>query len=424
MIEKLRRRFMRVALVALSLAMILVTAAIYAADNVAAWQEMRSTLTDLMDRQSRAPDVPDFDGRGRHRKNLMDESRFFIAALEEDDRPRITDGHLETNLSEDEMLDMVERVREEGREGGRIGDYLYGTFERGDGSTGLLFLNCETRLVQLRTLALFSVAACALGILAAAVAVSLYSRRMIRPMVENEKQQKRFITDASHELKTPLTVISANMEVLNLEVPDNTWVRSTQKQVSVLRRLVDQMVYLFRMEENDAVLDVRTVNMSRLAMEVAEPMMAMAEFQGKTMTADTGTDVTLPADPKAMERLVSILCDNAVKYTPEGGAICLRVERRGRNLLLVTENDTRLPMDEETCGHLFDRFYRGDPSRNKEGTGGYGIGLSIAKAIAERHGGTVGARWTAGKLEIHCLLPDEGGGRKRGSDNEDRPKKK
>ncbi len=235
--------------------------------------------------------------------------------------------------------------------------------------------------------------------------MALFSRRAIKPLVENAVMQKQFITDAGHELKTPLTVIAANMDVLALETGENEWVQSTKKQVANMRGLVNELIYLSRLDEEDAKLKREDVDLSKLAREAAEPFVGMAEFSGKSMAVDVEDGVRVTGDAAALHRLVSILCDNAVKYAPEGDAIAVTLKRDRRGVALTTENGLAAPLSPEALTHLFDRFYRADESRSRE-SGGYGIGLSVARAIAEKHGGRLAARQSedARRIRFTCRL--------------------
>ena len=238
--------------------------------------------------------------------------------------------------------------------------------------------------------ALISAAACAGCICLAWLLVALFSKRAIKPLVENAVMQKQFITDAGHELKTPLTVISANMDVLALETGENEWVQSTKKQVANMRGLVNELIYLSRLDEEDAKLKREDVDLSRVVRDASEPFAGMAEFSGKTMSVEVEDSVHISGDGAALQRLTSILCDNAVKYAPEGDAIRVRLKQDKRGIAFSVENGLKQPLSQDQIAHLFDRFYRTDESRNRE-SGGYGIGLSVAKAIVEKHRGTIRA---------------------------------
>ena len=407
MIEKLRSRFFRIAFIAMTVAMLLVAAAI----NVINWFNVRSelseTLTMLAENQTEPPErgnLP-FRERSRHQKNLINESSFFVASWSEERGANLRGQLQDESIDQSEALSMVTEAAQSGNTEGTVGEYRFLKTENSLSEEVYIFLNAETRLTQIRNLALFSLVACAVGILLASIAVSLYSRKAIEPLLKNEREQKQFITDASHELKTPLTVISANMDVLSMDVPNNTWIHSTQKQVAQMRRLVDELVYLSRLEEGGRVLETKPIQIRKLLEEVAEPFAAMAEFQGKKMEVRAEDGLTVSGDEAALQRLFSTLCDNAVKYTPEDGEIIAEARADGKQALIRFSNTVSEPLTEEQCQRLFQRFYRADPSRDKGKRGGFGIGLAIAAAIAEKHGGSVAAEMQSLRLVITCRLP-------------------
>ena len=428
MIRKLRLRFIRITVLTLTVAMVLVVAIVNVANLISVRSELSVTLSLLAD--SAVPSVPEerddeirndgnarrggpgnmndrFGDRNRHTRNMVSESSWFYAFVSEDGSigaPVLADM---AEMDEDTARSLVQQALDSGKSTGYIGDYLFLVQQTLSSGTRVSVLDCETRLASVRTLALISGAACLGGILLALLLVSLASRRAVLPTIRNMEQQKRFITDASHELKTPLTVISTNMELLNMELPDNQWVRSTQKQTSALRRLVDELVYLSRMEEEHPALAMESVDLGNLLSETAEPFAAMAEFGGKEMriSADPGLRVT--GDRASLQRLLSTLCDNAVKYTPEGGSIFAGATAEGRSAVIRVANTTDQPLTKEQCAPLFNRFYRADPSRSKEKQNGFGIGLSIAAAIAEKHGGAIRAAMENDQLVLTCTLPRE-----------------
>lgn len=406
MIRAIRRRFIRIALAVLALAMLLVTGII----NVTNWLNVRAELWETM--AALTEDNGPFGKRGarsRHMRNMLDESRYFVVNVDGDGKAVFRDSFRLSEL-EDEYNAIVERALQSGRASGFIGDYLYAFSDATRGGRTALFLNCETKLNRARRLALISAGACVGCILLAWALVALFSRRAIKPLVDNAIMQKQFITDAGHELKTPLTVISANMDVLMLETGPNEWIRSTQKQVANMRGLVNEMIYLSRLDEEDAKLRREDVDLSKLARETAEPFVGMAEFSGKSMEVEIEDGIHLTGDGAALQRLVSIVCDNAVKYAPDGDSIRVRLRRSRRGVTFTVENGLREPLKQEQLDRLFDRFYRTDESRNKE-SGGYGIGLSVAKAIAEKHGGTLKARQTddGKRIKFICGLPARSG---------------
>jgi signal transduction histidine kinase len=403
---------MRIAISVLALAMVLVAVIINGANWVNVRSELYETLGFLEEMQAQKGamgpgprgDLPTRRGNpSRHLRNMANESRFFSVTVGDDGSCALGDTTHVSEEDADSLVELATRALAGGRTSGFWGDYLF----RVNGQSGervALFLNCETKLTRVRLLALISAVACAGCVLLAWLLVGLFSSRAIRPLVESAIQQKQFITDAGHELKTPLTVISANMDVLTLETGENEWIRSTQKQVANLRGLVGELIYLSRLDEEDAKLQKTEVDLSKLVAESAEPFVGMAEFAGKTLNVDVEDGVHMTGDGAMLGRLVSILCDNAVKYAPEGDTIAVILARSRKGIMLITDNAVLQPMSDETLRHLFDRFYRADASRSRE-SGGYGIGLSVARAIAEKHGGSIRVRQTPeGRVRFECML--------------------
>ena len=411
MIRKLQRRFIRIALIALTEAMVAVAGIVNAVNWFSVRRELGETLTSLAENRVMTRD--DMGGRmagkSRHARNLVSESRWFSVALSEDGTVRNISLIALSDLEEQTAADLALQAAARGGAGPAfLQDYLYVIREDARGGQTVWFLNCETRLAAVRTLALISGLCCLGGVLLAWLFVTLASRRAIEPTLRNMEQQKQFITNASHELKTPLTVISTNMELLQMEQPDSPWVQSTQRQTAQMRHLVDELVYLSRMEEENAPLNPETLSVEPLLREAAEPFAAMAEYQGKTLTLEAEAGLTVRGDRVSLQRLLSTLLDNAVKYAAEGGTIDVRARGEGRSVILTAANDVAEPLTEEQCRQLFDRFYRADPSRNKEKQGGFGIGLAIAAAIVEKHGGRIAAAMEGRRLVFTCRLPRGG----------------
>lgn len=458
MIRQLQKRFIRIAVLALTVAMVLVVSIV----NIANWISVRAELADTLNllsanslpeapagmenipsgfpentsetaektqgRGSKSEDkpegksddrrndessgFPDFRGewggfRSRHTRNMVSETNWFSAWL--DSEGGIAGLSLEDMpiLDEEGARSLAQQALDTGKDTGYIGDYLFLIQTHNGRRSRVVIMDCETRLASVRTLALISAVACMGGIILALVIVMLASRKAVEPTIRNMEQQKEFITNASHELKTPLTVISTNMELLNMETPDNPWVRSTQKQTSALRRLVDELVYLSRMEEEHPALEMASVSIGALLEDTAEPFTAMAEFNGKEMSVRADRSLKVTGDRASLQRLISTLCDNAVKYVPEGGSILAEAFQDGKNAVLRVSNTVETPLTKDQCDQMFLRFYRADPSRNKEKQSGFGIGLSIAAAIAEKHGGAIRAAMEEGRLVLTCTLPRE-----------------
>lgn len=450
MIRKLRRRFVSITLLALTLAMVLVVGIINLSNWFSVRQELLNTVALIAETESAGvagPDVlppedaaavtedtetpPPFpkeqNGSGtagrlrgqhfdrgwarqqlqdsRHARNMVSESLWFSVVSDASDSLTLLDSRRITELSEETCLSLASRALASGNASGFIDDYVFQTLVSSDQSLVVL-MNCETRFAAVRTLLLISGLACIGGILLAFVVSMLASGRAIRPTLRNMEQQKRFITDASHELKTPLTVISTNMQLLSMETPDNPWVESTRKQTASLRRLVDELVYLSRLEEDHPSLVFEPLRIASLIREVTEPYEAMAEFNGSEFSVNADESLWISGDAPSVTRMLSTLCDNAAKYAVPEEPVRVSAEAAGRQVRIRVSNGIPEPLTPEQCRHLFDRFYRADPSRSKGKKAGFGIGLSIAAAVAEKHGGSVSAEMESdSRLALTVLLP-------------------
>jgi signal transduction histidine kinase len=408
MIHKLRLKFIRIAMAALMAAVILIAAAI----NVMNWLNVRSEIGETISFLAKSDGMispekaNEWAGKNKHRKNVLTQSVYFIGRTGQDGALQVVNqGRMET-INREEAESLLERAAHSGRESGFVDDYCFQQFTSRGNTTAWIFLNCESYLTASHNLLLFSTVICIAGILLSLLIVSLLSKKAVQPFIRNEQKQKRFITDASHELKAPLAVISANMDVLALKDHDNPWINGTRNQVASMRTLVEDMVYLSRADETDRPMELKNLDLKDIVLEAAEPYQAMAEFQNKTFRCEAEKNLPVTGDEAALQRAVSILCDNAVKYTPEGGTIHLRAYPDGRNAVIETDNPPVQTLTEENCNRLFDRFYRMDEARSRDKQSGYGIGLSIAQAVIDRHGGSVIARMTSeNTLLIRLMIP-------------------
>ncbi len=425
MMKQIRKKFIGIALLALSLAMLLVAGAINVVYFIDTTNELNETLDYIVENEianvQKKQDKADFQqgndddsfalqkrekGNNHHMNTRLEESRYFIAIQNTDGELVLGAGSKETEYSQEELLEIAEDVLSSNADSGYTGNYVYRVTDKNDGSRAAIFLNCESKKAGVISLALISLGACVTGVLLSLLLVALLSKRAIKPMMESIEQQKRFITDAGHELKTPLTVISANMDVLSMDIGANEWVQGTQKQVANMRKLVNELVYLSRMDETDSHLEKSVVDLSKAVQDVAAPFEGMAEFNGKNLMLNIEDDIKVSGDEAALRRLISTLCENAVKHAPEDSDIQISLTQSGKSVVFTTENAMKEPLSEDALTHLFDRFYRGDESRSKEENSGFGIGLSIARAITEKHGGTIKAKTVDNdRLQIICTLP-------------------
>ena len=219
------------------------------------------------------------------------------------------------------------------------------------------------------------------------ILIFLLSKKAVKPIAESYEKQKQFITDANHELKTPLTLILANLDIAEAELGQNEWLDDIRSEGHRMTELVNQLVALSRMDEEGQPLNITEVAFGDLVADTVAEFEPLAKERGKALTANIEKGTSYCGDEALLHRLVGILMDNAIKYCDQGGEITVNLYR-GRRTVLTVEN-TYVAVGELELNRLFDRFYRADKARKF--TGGYGVGLSMAKAIVEKHKGEITA---------------------------------
>lgn len=306
------------------------------------------------------------------------------------------------SIDEDTAKEYAEAVLQKGREKGYYGEYRYLVDAGSTGST-VLFLNATPVLQFMRNLFIVSTATGIFSLLVVLILVLFFSQYAVRPYVKNMERQKQFITDAGHELKTPLTAIATSADIAAMEYEGDEWISSIQKQTARLTRLVGELVALSRLDEEIPFPEKCIFSVSDAAWETAEPFAVRAKAEGKQYHQSIGDNLSLYGDRNAIQQLISILLDNAVKYTDTGGEVRLDLYRRRRKICIEVMNTCSLP-ETADLERLFDRFYRVDESRSTR-TGGTGIGLAMAQAIAETHGGKIRAERTdATRIRFRVIL--------------------
>ena len=345
------------------------------------------------------------DRNAVRRQEMPYESRFFSVTVNDAGDVLSVDTGKIAAVDMADAVEYAQEALESGKERGFIDDYRWRKADTEDGAL-LLFLDCGRNLDTFRSFLLTSIAVSALGLLAVFLLILAFSGRVVRPVAESYEKQKRFITDAGHEIKTPLAIIEADADVLEMELEgESEWLSDIRLQTRRLTDLTNDLVYLSRMEERADGAPFVDFPLSDVVDETAQSFHSRAMQKRQTFTGELERGLTLHGDEKAIRQLVSILLDNAVKYAPEDGEIRLKLARQGRYAALSVWNTTETRIPRESLDKLFDRFYRTDPSRSSE-TGGHGIGLSIAKAVVGAHRGKITAETDDEQsLRITALLP-------------------
>ncbi|MGN0482508.1 MAG: sensor histidine kinase [Lachnospiraceae bacterium] len=239
------------------------------------------------------------------------------------------------------------------------------------------------------------------------------SKRAIRPIAENIKRQKQFVTNAGHEIKTPLAIILANTEAMELHQGESKWSKNIREQITRLTGLTQNLLSLARMDEQTDVI-LNDVNLSTLTETVLQPFYESTALRGILIFTEVDPGITLQANEECLRQLLSILFDNAAKYTNENGQIDVELQKNDGQISLFVKNTCEI-LPDAAPEKLFDRFYRGDHARTQK-SGGYGIGLSVAKAIVQLHHGQILPTYEEGPaFSIQIKLPEKPPSKRRSS---------
>ena len=389
MIRKMKRKFIFLAMTAICVLLCLVVAGMNVINYSFVVEEADSTLELLSQNRGRFPDMKgDWFGPMPRPMSpeLPYESRYFSVLLDHSGKVILTDTGKIAAVDSEAAARYGQKAFYSGDRSGFIGDFRY---LRSAENTNhrIVFLDCGRKLDSFHTFLYASVGMTLAGIVAVFFVIFFASGRIVRPIAESYEKQKRFITDAGHELKTPLTIINANVDVLEMEQQGgNEFLEDIRQQTRRLTDLTNDLVLLARMEEAKTHLQKIDFPLSEIVSEAAQPFHVLAQTQSKSFSCHVQPMLTMNGNAKAIGQLVSLLMDNAVKYSPEGGSVELTLQQAGKNVCLTVTNTTEDPVTKEALSHVFDRFYRADASRSSQ-IGGHGIGLSVAQAIVHAHGG-------------------------------------
>jgi len=321
------------------------------------------------------------------------ESRYFTVTV--DDSGEVTDSNLSRIISVDEgsLQKYISKAIKKGGERGFAEHFRYLKIFEGR-KTKIIFLDCGRKLDSFYSFLWTSVGVGFFGCVVVFVAFLFAAGKIVKPIAESYEKQKRFISDAGHEIKTPLTIINANIDLLEGD-EEKEELNEIRQQTKRLTELTNNLVLLSKMEEAEHTIQKLEMPISDIISETANSFNAPASGEGVKLITGIAPNVAFCGSPDSIRRLASILLENALKYVDKGGMVKVELTANKKNICFSVFNTTRETIKKEDLPFVFDRFYRTDTSRNSS-TGGHGIGLSVAKAITDAHGGVITASTRTG----------------------------
>lgn len=404
MIKKLRSKFIFTAMLSMSAVLLIIISSI----NIINYNKVVSDadrITSLLAENGGMFPKPEPKGNGEIHPFSPEtpyETRFFTVLFSSSGKRTATNTGKIAAIDSETAAEYAEQVFASSKSIGFYKNYRY-MKKVTDSDTLIIFLDCTRGLQSFYNFFVISACVSFIGLISVFLLIFFTSKKIIRPVAESYEKQKRFITDAGHELKTPLTVISADAEILAMELDENEWLQDIQYQTKKLAELTKELIYLSKMDENREQLQMIDFPVSDITAEEAAHFQSRAKTLNKTVSLNIKPMLSLHGDEKAVRHLISILMDNALKYSNDNGRISVTLKKYGGKIILEVSNSVD-NVNSETMKHLFERFYRGDSSRSSE-TGGYGLGLSIAKAIVMSHKGQISADSDGQCVTVTAVFP-------------------
>ncbi len=319
---------------------------------------------------------------GEKNEKRLRVSTFFSVAFTEEGTD-VTNDHVK-QYSNDELIATAEEAVRQGKQYGTADTMIYMTEEK-DGVTLVVLMDNTVSIETMNLLIHHMIIFGGLAFLVMVMASYLFSGWIIKPLEENDERQRQFISDAGHELKTPISTINANMELLQRDIGNNPWLSNIAYENDRMERIVKELLDLAKSQDAEFVFE--EINFSRLVLMQVMPFEASAFENGLELDYDVADDVRILGNQGLLQRLVSTLIDNAFTHCKDRGKIEVHLRQEKNHILFTVANEgEEIPKEERE--RIFDRFYRSDDARNGEQQH-YGLGLSIAKSIVERHHGKI-----------------------------------
>ena len=351
------------------------------------------------DRPDEPPDKGDMGGGRRQGGPEYDLSTFYTVEFGKNGEVIVNNGNSSV-MNDDELKELASEIVASGNVSGKVNGLMYMVEERED-RTVVAFLDNTLSDNSLKTLLRNMLVVGLISVLVIFFVSILVSKKIVKPLEENDRRQRQFVSDAGHELKTPVSVIGTNTELLSREIGENEWLSNIVYENERMGMLVKELLELSRAE--GAEVQKEEIDLSRLVIGEELPFESMAFERGQTFVCEVDEGILVEGNENQLKQLTSILIDNAIRHGECGKEIKLSLRREHKWVYLAVENFAE-DISEEKLEHIFERFYRADEARGDEG-GHYGLGLAIAKAIAEGHRGSIAVTYRDGIIKFTVSLP-------------------
>lgn len=395
MIQLIKKRFVRVSMLSSGIILFVILSLI----NVL-------NYTSTINRMDKLLSVQNIQSAGRYynsangatkgnqpsnqQKYLMGNQRSKVFYVEFDNAGNLINYYLDNSpfSSSEDALSLASATLDTGSNKGFIDGFRYSVLNKSNSYT-VAFIDGQSDLYTLQYNLIFSLVVYLFSLVGIFIIVKLLTKPAVKPIVESYNKQKRFMTDIMHEIKTPLAIIETDTEVIEIDHGKTEWTRSIRGQIHYLKDLLDELVTLLKMDEHTTDLVKTNVDFSQIIEDQLVGFEPVFNKKGITLDIDCDQDIEIIANEDSIERLVSIVLENALKYTSGKNTVAIKLKKQNKRILFEVENSVD-SIKVGTHDEYFDRFFRSDSSRNST-LGGHGIGLSIAKEIVIQSKGSITA---------------------------------
>lgn len=415
MIRQLKKRVVIAAMISVTAVLIFIIGAI----NILNYQSIATDLDDVLlsihENKGQIPEDKDSDVTGQYRPveglpatpEQPYRDRYISMICNSDGTINITNNPLYLNATH--ATELGNKIIHKDKTSGFYiysGYYRYyvgtDTNENGDEYTRITLLDSTVTMGNYYTFFALSIAVSVVSLLIIFIMMMIFAAKIIAPIAESYEKQKRFITDAGHDIKTPITIIDADREILEMDIGENEWLEDIKKQTKRLTKLTNDLIYLSRMEEGTDIKELSSFSISTVCLEEADSFSAVAKTKDLEIKHDIENSIDINGSEGDVRKLLAILFDNAIKYAKPGSEISIEARKQGR-MAVVTISNIAENLTEEQSKKMFDRFYRTDSARS---SGGFGIGLAMAQAIVISHNGKISAELSENHvLSISAAFP-------------------
>ena len=342
---------------------------------------------------------PEMDGQSPEEIHKFDVSTFYSVAIANDGTVLKVENGAGTLYSDETISEYADEIINSGSNKGKIKNLSYLKTQK-NGYTLVVFIDNSIMQGGMTTVFKNTLIIGGIAVVVVFVISIFLAKRIVAPLEESFRKQKQFISDAGHELKTPVSVVNANAELLSREIGENQWLSNIQYENERMGSLVKQLLDLAKTE--NVAPQTEQLDFSRTVSGELLPFESVAFENGVKLVSDIAENVVVEGDSGRLKQLVSILIDNAIRHSEQKKEVkvTLKSERGFAKLSVVNEGD-EIPADQQKL--IFERFYRADQARGDDGN--FGLGLAIAKAITESHKGKIGVSCYSGKIEFTALIP-------------------